>query len=522
MHRIIGSTIFIFFICLSAFSQKQYDFATIDLKMTAHYTFGNWDSVIYYGNAGIADSIDYFYLRKHLGEAYYYKLNYLSAIPHFENALSKNSNDIPTQEFLYYSYLFSGRETDARAFQSRMSDAALKDIKAKKNNCFDNIYLETGTSLNNNFSKNQNNDFNGDKNIYGIAEMSGNVSYGQLGFKALLGHKVSVYAGASILNEQKKTIYDLSNVKPGEGRIITEHDTMVWKPYPMPGYYTYDTVLVNHQEFKTQSLLYNNENTLHQNEFYLNCNIHAAKGLDVMPFIHILNSRLTITHAVNHPADFITTDSIQTHTQFHFPPPPMGGIIVDTIFFYDTTYTVKLSDYAFRQKDTSFTNFSVGVLLNKTLGHFTSSFFGNFSNLNGRRQRQLGAALTWFPYGNLNFYIGTTLTGCLHQGKKNLVINFLTGKKITKYIWLEGNVTLGDMNNFTEKNGFLVNNNPDITTFRFGLTPIITFKNFDIILHYQYQEKQGSYFFKNESKTLTEGTFNYQNHVITGGIKWKI
>ena len=522
MRRIIIFSISLLIICVSAYSQKQYDFATIDAKITDHYTAGNWDSVIYYGNAGIADSIDYFYLRKHLGEAYYYKQNYARAISNFENAMNKNSREIATQEFLYYSYLFSGRLTDARAFQSKMSDVALKDINAKRNVCIDNIYFESGTSLNNNFSKNQNNDFNGKQNIFGSVEMSGNVSYGHLGFKALLGKKISVYAGATLMNEQKKTIYDLFILKP-DGRIIRQRDTMVWKPLPMPGYYTHDTIIQNFQAFRNDPLLYKNDNTLQQQEVYVNCNIHTAKGLDIMPFVHFLSTRLTMTIPVYHISNFVAKDYVETHTQFHFPPPPMGtGGITDTVFYHDTTYTVKISDYTFQLKDTSFVNYSMGIVLNKNIGHFATSLFGSVSNLNGRKQNEIGVSATWFPLGNLNLYIGTSFTNYQQESSKKLVMNFLAGKKIAKKIWMEGNVTLGDMSNFTESNGFVVNNNPDVVKFRCGITPIIVFKNIDIIIRYQYLAKQESYFYQNESGGYIEGTFNYKDQLITGGIKWKL
>jgi hypothetical protein len=500
----------------SSFSQKRYDYATIDAKITAHYLNGNWDSVIYYGKAGLADSIDYFYLRKHLGEAYYYKQNYLSAIPHFETAVRQNSKETFTLELLYYAYLFSGRVADARALELQMPEAALSDIKAKKKSYIESVYFEAGTSRNNNFTKNENTDFNGKPNTFGAAEMSGNIAYGHLGIKAQLSHKVSIYIGGGFLREQKKTIFDVTNLTPN-GRNITQRDTVVWKPFPMPGHYTHDTIIENLQKFNSDPVLYINDNTLRQNEFYLNCNIHASKGLEITPFIHLLNARFTTT--IPHSSNLTAHDSIETHTQYYFPTPP--GAWTDTVFYYDSTYTVA-SNYMFRTRDTVFVNFSLGFAINKSFGHFNTSFFCSLSNLNRRSQKQLGVSATWFPLGNLNLYLNASFTGCKQTSTNTLVKSLLVGKKLFEKVWMEGSFTMGDMNNFTERNGFIVNNNPDIVKYRFILTPILTFKHFDIIMHYQYQEKQGSYFFKNGSGAMTEKTFNYQNQLISGGIKWKI
>jgi len=523
MRRIIIAITIVFFLSHAAFSQKHYDYPTIDAKLTSFYLSANWDSVIFYGNAGIADSIDYFYLREYLGEAYYYKQNYLSAIPYFENALAKNAKVTATSELLYYSYLFSGRESDARAFQLQMPAAALSDIKAKKKSYLESVSLESGTSLNNNFAKNQHNDFNGKLNDFGTVDMSGNVSYGHFGFKAFLGNKVSIYAGFTMMNEQKKTILDASVFQP-TGRIINQRDTVYWKPFPMPpgnGVWMHDTIVLNHQAFGDSSLRYISDNTLKQSEIYINCNIHAAKGLDIIPFFHLLNTKLTMTIPVRQLVDFQAHDFVNVHTQYYFPPPPLSGM-TDTVIHHDTTYTVQTSNYKFLQKDTSFVNFSLGVTLSKSIGHFTTSVFGNISNLNGRKQNQLGLSVTWFPLGNLNLYFNASLIRHQQDSTPNMVFGGLIGKKLSNKIWLEGNVTFGDMNNFTEKNGFVVNNNPDIIKLRAGITPMFIFKKFDIILNYQYQQKQASYFFRNGTGGIKEGTFNYQNHLITGGIKWKI
>ena len=491
----------------------------IDAEMTLHYTAGNWDSVIYYGNAGLDDSIDYFYLRKHLGEAYYYKLNYSSAIPHFEKALETNSADISLQVYLYNCYLYSGRETDTRYIRLKMSETALSMVKKIKVRGIDDIYFEAGKSFNNNFSKNQNTNFSSVPNLFGSAEMTGNMTYGHLGMKVLSGQRFSFYLGAGIMSEQRQSIFDVSNIKPS-GRIITQRDTIVTKPMPPPPYQTHDTIISHLQAFQNNPFRNIVSHTFHQNEFYINCNIHAGNGFDIQPFIHILNTGLTQNIPINHEHDFTAFDTIATHTQYHFPPP--SSVIRDTVFYNYNTHLVKLVNYSFIQKDTSFVNYSLGLTLNKSIGHCAASVFGSLSNLNGQNQQELGVSLTWFPHGNLNLYFNVAFTGYKEDSIEKLIKYITVGGKITKNIWIEGNFTMGDINNFTEKGGFVVNNNPDLIKYRAGANLIFVLKRFDITLIYQYQAKQEYYFFRDSSDRMIAGTLNYTNQLISGGIKWKI
>jgi hypothetical protein len=106
----------------------------------------------------------------------------------------------------------------------------------------------------------------------------------------------------------------------------------------------------------------------------------------------------------------------------------------------------------------------------------------------------------------------------------------MVGFKVHNNIWLEGFATLGDINNFTENNGFVVYNNPDIIKFRCGLTPIFVFKRFDFSIHYQYQSKEGILDVvkpqqnngnKPPNSIITQ-YYNFQNHLIVGTIKWKL
>jgi hypothetical protein len=81
------------------------------------------------GKAAIQSEIDYYYLRMRVGIAYYEKKNYASASQHFEKALEFNSADVIAKEYLYYSYLFSGREIAARRLLKNMPACLYSKVK---------------------------------------------------------------------------------------------------------------------------------------------------------------------------------------------------------------------------------------------------------------------------------------------------------------------------------------------------------------------------------------------------------
>ena len=76
-----------------------------------------------------------------MGIAYYELKNYRKAIPLFEKIIKQTPEDITAIEYLYYSYLLSGRKEDARIltlkFNSEMRD---------KLNVYNNELIDAVTS----------------------------------------------------------------------------------------------------------------------------------------------------------------------------------------------------------------------------------------------------------------------------------------------------------------------------------------------------------------------------------------
>lgn len=112
----------IWFVLLTiAPGQAVVNFTSLDKQTYELYLEKRWKDLISLGKNGLDSGIDYFYLRMRIGIAYYELGNYRRAIPHFRKALVFNSKDQYANEYLYYSYLFSGRNADAINFSKKFT-----------------------------------------------------------------------------------------------------------------------------------------------------------------------------------------------------------------------------------------------------------------------------------------------------------------------------------------------------------------------------------------------------------------
>lgn len=129
MYRAVNVLIAILFSLTAGFSQRKVDFKDIDKLSYELYLAQDWKQLVRIGKQAIKSDIDYFYLRMRVGIAYYERKNYSKAIPHFQKALEFNSSDDIAQEYLYFSYLFTGQDIVANIIAKGFS----KKLKEKLN-----------------------------------------------------------------------------------------------------------------------------------------------------------------------------------------------------------------------------------------------------------------------------------------------------------------------------------------------------------------------------------------------------
>lgn len=109
---------------VAAFGQKNVSQTeSLSLKL---YQAKDWEKLVEVAEEALDNGISFYYLHYRLGIAYYELKKYRKALPHFHRVYQRDSSDIIIQEYLYYSYVFSGREADAWLFTKSM-DGQLKN-----------------------------------------------------------------------------------------------------------------------------------------------------------------------------------------------------------------------------------------------------------------------------------------------------------------------------------------------------------------------------------------------------------
>ncbi len=492
--RISSGFLFFIFLLLTITGNTQQpnsDFKLVDQKTYSYFINSEWDSVINVGNKALNCGTDYFYLRYRLGVAWFNKGNYMKASQHLEKSLEFSSKDELILEYLYYSYLYANRSSEANAITSKFPDRLKQKLNTQKIRLLDYIYFEPGISFSNNIKENEREDFdfeagkgmgNGNKEeqvLYGQQDLNDDKYFVSLGANLNPSRKVSVYLGYGFLATSKLKQIQTSDLDSA-GTII----------FPWNGGYfvgiRYDTIT----EF------YSNNYTLYQNEAYANARISAWKGFVITPAFHYLNVR------------FHTIFTNTFVTDFYLQP-------IDPL-------PVKRTIYEVVEKDTTFNNYVASLAVAKNISLFNLSLNGTWSNLNDKEQYQAGGSVIFYPKGNLDLYTTTTIVSAWEQKINRFIFEQQVGVKVRDKLWVEGFVTLGDMVNYNEKNALLVYNTGDKIKFRAGADFIIILsKNIELDFRYRYTSEEGS-MFRYSEQTYEETSFKYHNNTLTGGIKWKL
>ncbi len=144
----IKKTILIFFmltLSIQVVAQKTINYPTIDRITYSQYMKGSWKELIKTGKTALKNDVDFYYLQVRMGIAYYELKKYRKAIPYFEKSRKSNRTNELVNEYLYYSYLFSGRENDARKLTKELSAELKTKLGVKVNPIISAISLDFRT-----------------------------------------------------------------------------------------------------------------------------------------------------------------------------------------------------------------------------------------------------------------------------------------------------------------------------------------------------------------------------------------
>ena len=182
-----------FFFCVSnLFSQKNISYASVDSASYVEYLRNDFKAIKETGKRALKEGVDFFDFRMRLAILGYNEKNYEYAIEHFEAAYSMNPANEVVQEYLYYTYLFSGRTENANALASLLSLDFQKKVGYVKKK-IDSIILSGGTYMNSNNKSGQDRQLLGQPYVFGDLISNGVTNGGGLVVENTFGNRLHFY-----------------------------------------------------------------------------------------------------------------------------------------------------------------------------------------------------------------------------------------------------------------------------------------------------------------------------------------
>lgn len=165
-----------------------------------------------------------------------------------------------------------------------------------------------------------------------------------------------------------------------------------------------------------------------------------------------------------------------------------------------------------------------GFEFKRSFTKFDVKYGALISNLVDSTQIQLSAGLHYYPFGNLNLYSLTDGYAGIVNRKPSISLEQKIGFKVSKWLWLEINASIGQMKNMTHDKGFNVYNVPDEIKLIAGASALLVLNrhlDFQLIYNYFGQETEitSASPLTNNQQIITIHPFS--KHIITGGISWK-
>jgi len=188
--------LFFHLIGFSSLAQKDtLSASSADTKTYQLYQQKKWPELIQVGNQALKKGYDFYYMRVRVGVAYFEKGNYALARVHFEKALDFNSYDPLALEYLYFCYLYNGKEEEARNLSTTFSAKLKTKMGLDSLSPTNFIAVEGGAKISSSLIFNVDSS-NTDDYFFNPA------TYFQVGIKHHPKNKFSLFHAATLFNQE--------------------------------------------------------------------------------------------------------------------------------------------------------------------------------------------------------------------------------------------------------------------------------------------------------------------------------
>jgi len=250
MQRLVFTFFFLLTLFSVAHAQETLNYKLVDSLTYKYYEEQKWDSVIYLSKKAIRNDIDYYYLRMRVGIAFYEQHKYRKAATHFKKAVKFNGPDDINMEYLYYSYLFGGMKSEAKALTKKFSEKLKVKLGLKRYNLIDELYLEGGPTIGSNPEEKQGNGMGNNNNVPALLreeELTNDVRYFSLGLKHTISKNITLFHAVSTVDIGKT-----QNINVYQGYVVNKY-------------------------------------RMFQRQYYATLNFYLGSGFSIKPAFHFIN-----------------------------------------------------------------------------------------------------------------------------------------------------------------------------------------------------------------------------------------
>ncbi len=202
-------------------AQETVSYSSIDSLSYSEYLKNDFNALKETGKKALKEGVDFYDLRMRLGIVAYNEKNYEYAVKHFEAAFAMNPANEIVQEYLYYTYLFSGRTENSNALASSLTPEFQKKVGFAKKK-LDSIILTGGTYLNSNIKNGQ------DRQLLGLNYISGD----------LISNGVTIGGGVVLENTFVNRLHFYNKIAGYKTNVYSKYELATDRPLKSEKKYT--------------------------------------------------------------------------------------------------------------------------------------------------------------------------------------------------------------------------------------------------------------------------------------------
>lgn len=165
-------------------------------------------------------------------------------------------------------------------------------------------------------------------------------------------------------------------------------------------------------------------------------------------------------------------------------------------------------------------NLSFLAFVNKRFTYISPEISFAYSNFESATQWQSKLQLTYYPFGNLNFY-GTSSGAVIYNDDlKNSVQTIFSqsiGLKLVNNLWLNAGVSYGNHLNYITERSFIVYDTYDPIKLMVNTNLTYYYKKLSITGSYVFSKREGEYF---SNHYIQPTNYHYHNQLINLSIEW--